>query len=861
MAEAFYDRKESNEQSQPQRQQQLRQQQQHEELHRLRQRQLQQQQSRTHPNAEPSQSFQQLNPQHGQRLPAEAAQVPPLPLHQLPSAQHRRELQPTEANIARLKAQFLRLNQMVQKSQSELVPSFMKLIERMVLFNFDSQEALVHPANASKVAKLKQNCKRLVASYLSGNLPSSDFFKGVYSVSPRLKEKLSKDFMITVHGKVTKFRTEKKKCKQWGDMLSSVLKKKAQAQATATVSTVSTTSASGAVGSQGSATEVVIDVKSILADLETASGFGPPDVGGSGSAHKGPGTGKGKGKGSARSRKASASGKRKQGDPSADQSTGKKRKTGSTSAGSTGSKKRRVVGKSNGSTASADVSDDSDDEKKIVVKKAAPSAAAKKGARGGKRKGKQLAAKKTAATLHDDDDDDNDDVDDDATEIGCGSKSASKTSKKNRSEKSSKKRTAPTDTADSRKRLPKANKRKATKAPSGSQSGDDSSEEDGKATTASDAKRSAEDDSDDIVVQVVEKYPPVPVELFELPMLAHVAPLHRKLHDIAAAVFSTCPPRDPPLKDTVAGAPACVGTNPTAEHGASSAARDTCSTATHATAKPAATTDAVASMDATTSSATESVAQMDTTTATVAGAATETVALADTTAADVVLSTASEQHAANPPAAAPAPPPVRYLLREDVLGPGVHAAVAHGLQVWLQEMLRAVSEVVSARLDTQHADESAEVNHAKLQLEAFAQWSKIMVEREKEEKLERLRRLAKGGADEQAKKALEQLNRAEEAKVEIQTTNKTALALFAPTRKKTKRNPMRFDLPPSVPRPPTWNKGLSCIIYVKREPGTEEIPSLQPRTRARISVRDLIYFFENHPYFSKSAKLYRMYTK
>eukprot|EP00040_Diaphanoeca_grandis_P031235 m.186487 g.186487 ORF g.186487 m.186487 type:complete len:880 (+) comp32271_c2_seq1:225-2864(+) len=57
-------------------------------------------------------------------------------------------------------------------------------------------------------------------------------------------------------------------------------------------------------------------------------------------------------------------------------------------------------------------------------------------------------------------------------------------------------------------------------------------------------------------------------------------------------------------------------------------------------------------------------------------------------------------------------------------------------------------------------------------------------------------------------------------------------------------------------------KGTSVIIYIKTEPGTQPPPGGRSRGHPdRIQFRDVAGYFEGHPYFSKSEKLYRMMIK
>ena len=81
---------------------------------------------------------------------------------------------------------------------------------------------------------------------------------------------------------------------------------------------------------------------------------------------------------------------------------------------------------------------------------------------------------------------------------------------------------------------------------------------------------------------------------------------------------------------------------------------------------------------------------------------------------------------------------------------------------------------------------------------------------------------------------------------------------------KKKRKPNQFQLPQSANVPPTWNKGGSIIIYIKREPGAEdEQASKRPRfqkvtslIKSRISTDDLICYLENNPRLAKSRGLF-----
>jgi len=76
-------------------------------------------------------------------------------------------------------------------------------------------------------------------------------------------------------------------------------------------------------------------------------------------------------------------------------------------------------------------------------------------------------------------------------------------------------------------------------------------------------------------------------------------------------------------------------------------------------------------------------------------------------------------------------------------------------------------------------------------------------------------------------------------------------------------DPRKFTLPPSVKTAPTWNKGSSVIIYVKKEPGTDGdgAEATGPAPKSYITMRDFEFFLENNPQYSKSEALFQAFAK
>ena len=77
----------------------------------------------------------------------------------------------------------------------------------------------------------------------------------------------------------------------------------------------------------------------------------------------------------------------------------------------------------------------------------------------------------------------------------------------------------------------------------------------------------------------------------------------------------------------------------------------------------------------------------------------------------------------------------------------------------------------------------------------------------------------------------------------------------------------KWELPPAIPRPATWNKRASCVIYIKREPGVEAPADTRPKEKARralksrISPEDLVCALEAWPAIAKSKTLFQHFAK
>lgn len=194
------------------------------------------------------------------------------------------------------------------------------------------------------------------------------------------------------------------------------------------------------------------------------------------------------------------------------------------------------------------------------------------------------------------------------------------------------------------------------------------------------------------------------------------------------------------------------------------------------------------------------------------------------------------------------------------------------------------------RRDSRWVADADPVNNPSEQLDAVSRWSARVAEHEREEKVERLKRLARSKAgDEAAKRALELHKKSEAEQKERQTMSNALAAFTAPKKKKVShclfaralhtvpltRTPCaqqvderKFTLPPSAAAkaPPTWNKGGSCVIYVKKEPGVGDSAAAAPTAAAApatayITMRDFEYYLENAAQFSKSETLFQTLAK
>mmetsp|Transcript_32855 Transcript_32855/g.99437 ORF Transcript_32855/g.99437 Transcript_32855/m.99437 type:complete len:309 (+) Transcript_32855:31-957(+) len=193
---------------------------------------------------------------------------------------------------------------------------------------------------------------------------------------------------------------------------------------------------------------------------------------------------------------------------------------------------------------------------------------------------------------------------------------------------------------------------------------------------------------------------------------------------------------------------------------------------------------------------------------------------------------------------------------------GVHETISEGVQMWLEGVLSKVSEILHFRKNDKWDAEADTRSHTAEQLAAVERWSARVVEHEREERFERLKRLARSKAgDDTARKALEQHKKAEIEERERQNMSDALAAFTAP--KKRKVDPRKFTLPPSVKTAPTWNKGSSVIIYVKKEPGTDGdgAEATGPAPKSYITMRDFEFFLENNPQYSKSEALFQAFAK
>lgn len=198
-------------------------------------------------------------------------------------------------------------------------------------------------------------------------------------------------------------------------------------------------------------------------------------------------------------------------------------------------------------------------------------------------------------------------------------------------------------------------------------------------------------------------------------------------------------------------------------------------------------------------------------------------------------------------------------------------SISDGVREWMLRILKETSDVLSYRLNADWAKESETRSCVQEQLDVVEQWSTKVAEYEKNERVERLKRLAKSkGGDEAVKKTLESLKKKDEAEKKDESMS---MAIAAFTKRKLRKRPaLKFALPPTARPPKNWNKKGCIVIYVKKEPGTEHLLSLATksapsagsvasRTRSRMSMRDLQCHFEHNKHFSKSQILYSSYNK
>jgi hypothetical protein len=203
--------------------------------------------------------------------------------------------------------------------------------------------------------------------------------------------------------------------------------------------------------------------------------------------------------------------------------------------------------------------------------------------------------------------------------------------------------------------------------------------------------------------------------------------------------------------------------------------------------------------------------------------------------------------------------------KRNAVGPGVHKAISDGVEGWLGDIMKQVSVLCTHRHTAREQYAIEETSYPRVQIGLQNQCAKQLAMREKRDRELRIEmRKRKGGLSDADKAAMDQKKQAETDEATKRKQDENASLFFK--RKNPVKSATAFELPAVMKREAKWTKGASCIIYIKKEPGTEHNGArgagklAPPVMKTRISTEDLVCFLENNPMLKKSKRAFAFFA-
>lgn len=179
------------------------------------------------------------------------------------------------------------------------------------------------------------------------------------------------------------------------------------------------------------------------------------------------------------------------------------------------------------------------------------------------------------------------------------------------------------------------------------------------------------------------------------------------------------------------------------------------------------------------------------------------------------------------------------------------------VETWLLDMLRHMSEICNHRLALAGVDNKpfVRVSEPKKQLDILQRLDEALVEREKERKKEKSRRLAKKGEAEMAR--YKQQVEADQAEQLKRSANTTALALFGESKGKRKQ-PEAAGMHSQLATGPAAASRAADGTELESAANEKKLDMRRPiRTAKRkVGLQDAACYFEQSPRFAKCRQLY-----